>query len=319
MKLRAFFILAAAAAALAACDRLSESQDPAVQARRDCENTHTEAAKRRDACSAWMDGAELDSAQRALVHAHRGTAAQAAGDVSYALRDFDAALDLQADNAEALEGRGRILLASGQLDAAEPMADRLIAGHHALGAAYWIKGSIALQRSDYATAIEHFNASISADGRNASAFAGRARAKWRQDDLPGALADYDAAIRIDDDLADSHAGRCWVRVTQAGDDDKDNDGPMRADAEAAVRLAPEGLEGQLCLGLLQLRAHQWEPARDTYDTALRLAPGNPTALFGRGIARNRSGDRGGTRDMNQARRFQSRIDATFHSLGVNTY
>lgn len=318
MTLRALLILFAATAALAACDRLSTTADPSAQNRRDCENARTEPAKRLEACSAWMDTGELDAAERAAAHAHRGAAARAGGDVSYALRDFDAALDLQPDNAEALEGRGRILLASGQLDSAEPMADRLIAGGHALGPAHYIKGAIALQRSDYATAIQHFDVAISADSRLAEAYAGRARAKQRRDDLAGALADYDAAIRIDGDLAEAHAGRCWVRVTQSGKD-KDNDGPARSDAEAAVRLQPDLLEGQLCLGLLQLRARQWEPARDTYDAAIRLQPGSPMALFGRGVARNRSGDGAGSRDMNQARDFDRHIGETFDDLGVRTY
>ncbi|WP_395645589.1 tetratricopeptide repeat protein [Terricaulis sp.] len=318
MRLRALLVLVVVAAALAACDRLSTTPDPAAENRRACENAQTEPARRRDACSAWMDAGDLDSAQRAAAHAHRGLAAQAAGDVSYALRDFDAALDLQADNAEALEGRGRILLASGQLDAAEPMADQLIAMNQALGAANWIKGSVALQRSDFAAAVEHFNASISADGRNAMAYAGRARAKQRQDDLAGALADYDAALRIDGELGEAHAGRCWVRLTQSGKD-KDNDGPARADAEAAVRLEPDRLEARLCLGILQLRARQWDEARDTFDAAARLSTGNPMALFGRGVARRRGGDGRGTHDMNQARDFDRHIGETFDDLGVATF
>lgn len=317
MKSRVLLVLAVLAA-LAACDRIGTTADPAAQNRRDCENVGTEPAKRREACSAWMDAGDLDSAARASAHAHRGTAARAAGDVSFALRDFDAALDLQADNAEALEGRGRILLASGQLDAAEPMADQLIAGGHALGPAHWIKGEIALARSDFVRAIQEFDAALAADPRLARALSGRASAKRRQNDLAGALADYDAALRIDGDLAEAHAGRCWVRLTQSGKD-KDNDGPARADGEAAVRIEPDRLEGQLCLGILQLRARQWDEARATFDAAARLSSGNPMALFGRGVARRRGGDSAGSRDMNQARDFDRHIGETFDDLGVATY
>lgn len=317
MRVRVFLILGALAA-LAACDRIATTADPNAQNRRDCESAQTDPGKRREACSAWMDAGDLDSAERAAAHAHRGAAARAAGDVSYALRDFDAALDLQADNAEALEGRGRILLASGQLDAAEPMADQLIAAGRSLGPAHWIKGEIALARSDFARAIEEFDAALAADPRLARALSGRASAKRRQNDLAGALADYDAALRIDNDLGEAHAGRCWVRLTQSGKN-KDNDGPARSDGEAAVRLEPDRLEAQLCLGVLQLRARQWDEARATFDAAARLQSGNPMALFGRGVARRRGGDDGGTRDMNQARDFDRHIGATFDDLGVATF
>jgi lipoprotein NlpI len=68
-----------------------------------------------------------------------------------------------------------------------------------------------------------------------------------------------------------------------------------------------------------LRARQWDAARDSYDAALAITPGNPTALFGRGVARRRGGDDLGTADMNQARDFSPNIDQAFNRLGVDTY
>jgi hypothetical protein len=50
-----------------------------------------------------------------------------------------------------------------------------------------------------------------------------------------------------------------------------------------------------------------------------VEPGNPTALFGRGVARRRGGDGDGSRDMNQARDFDHHIGEQFDRLGVRTY
>jgi Flp pilus assembly protein TadD len=93
----------------------------------------------------------------------------------------------------------------------------------------------------------------------------------------------------------------------------------RADADAAAAADPRNVQGQLCRGLLQLRAGEWAAARSSYEAALAVAPGNPSALFGRGVARRRSGDNEGREDMNQARDFDSHVARSFEDLGVDTY
>ena len=60
-------------------------------------------------------------------------------------------------------------------------------------------------------------------------------------------------------------------------------------------------------------------AKASFEAVLAIDAGNTTALFGRGIARNRSGDRAGTRDMNQARDFEQNISQRFDEYGVRTY
>jgi tetratricopeptide (TPR) repeat protein len=234
--------------------------------------------------------------------------------VTPALRDYEAALRLDESNARALEGRAGILLASGQLDAAEPLVDRLISAGNASAAALRIKGDIDLQRGAYTEAIEHFDDAISADGRLALAYAHRARAKERLQDSVGARADYDSAIRFDGTLAEARAGRCWLNLRE----DRDL-GQARNDAEAAVAADPQQVDAQLCRGILQLRGGEWENARRAFEAALAVEPGNPTALFGRGVARRRSGEGAGREDMNQARDFDRHIGEAFDDWGVETF
>jgi len=295
--------------ALAACQPNPLAQDRAV-----CAEADRRAEERVAACTRLIESGELNAADGAEVQALRGDAHYRGEAVTPALRDYEAALRLDENNQRALEGRAMILLASGQLDAAEPLVDRLIAGGAASANALRIKGDIALQRGDYTDAIEHFDDAINADGRLALAYAHRARAKERLEDAAGARADYDSAIRMNGNLADARAGRCWLNLRE----DRDL-AQARNDAEAAVAAEPERVDAQLCRGILQLRGGEWENARRAFEAALAIEPGNATALFGRGVARRRSGDGEGHEDMNQARDFDGHVAEAFDDWGVDTY
>lgn len=296
------------ALALAACERGPQPADEAAT----CLNTR-EAEARIAACSVAAQDASLSPEQRSIALSTRGDAYEEGGNVTAALRDYGEALELDANNPSALLGRGRILVNSGQLDAAEPVLQRSIELDSS-AQANELMGRIASQRGQYPEAIAFFNAALQHEGRSATAFAGRARAKQRSGDLDGAAEDYNRAIGIDGDLADARAGRCWLDLNE-----KREFGRARGDADAAVAADPTNVEGQLCRGILQLRERQWEDAKASFEAVLARDAGNTTALFGRGVARNRAGDRGGTRDMNQARDFESNISDRFADLGVNTY
>jgi Flp pilus assembly protein TadD len=58
-------------------------------------------------------------------------------------------------------------------------------------------------------------------------------------------------------------------------------------------------------------------ALSAYEAAVAIEPGNAEALYGRGVARIRSGQRReGHDDIDQAQRFNSRADAPFRALDV---
>lgn len=310
MAMQQRFLAALALTTLAACAR----PDPMAQNRARCAEAEGAAAARIAACTALVDSGALEPPALADALAHRGDAKRAAGEPTAALRDYDAALSQAEDHAGGLAGRAAILLASGQLDAAEPLVERLIAGGEKLALAQRMRGDIALARGDHAAAIVAYDAALGADARDAHALANRARARERSGDVAGALADYGAAIRIDGALAQARAGRCWLSLAQKRELER-----ARTDAEAAVAADPASLDGQLCRGVLQLRGGEWAGARASFEAALAISPGNPTALFGRGVARRRSGEDAGREDMNQARDFDGRIGERFDEWGVETY
>jgi tetratricopeptide (TPR) repeat protein len=314
--MRGWTLLAICVLALAACSK----PDPAVQARIACTKTGQSPAAQVAACTTLIESGDLNNEARAAALTARADAQARAGEVTAALRDYSGAILLDNGNMSAVRGRADILIKSGQFDAAAPLVERLISSGQFTAEAHFMQGKMAAMRSDFAAAITAFDAALADNPQYALALAERAKAKRAQGDPDGASADFDAAINMDPHLADARAGRCWLRLEKkpAPGGERD-DGPAREDADAAVAADPRNFEGQLCLAMLQARAGDWSNARASFDVAANLQPGNPMALFGRGLARKRGGDGDGIKDMNQARDFNHDIDGQFIDLGVATY
>lgn len=264
------------------------------------------------ACTARLDSGALDERARAEALVHRGAAQLRLGQTTAALRDFEAAMGADAENVAAVLGRADILIQSGQLDAAAPLVARAIASGQSPARAHFLDGRIAAELGDGAAAMAAYNAAISADPRHVGALIARGRIHAQQSDHDAALADYTAALAIAPHEAGAHAGSCWAHLA------KGEDGPARLAAEAAILADARSFDARLCHGLALLRVQEWDGARAAYDAALELQPGNPTALFGRGVARRRAGDGDGRRDMNQARDFSPHVGRVFEEAGVRT-
>ena len=171
-------------------------------------------------------------------------------------------------------------------------------------------------RSDAGAAIAAYDAAIAANPRFAQAFASRGRIKQGESDHAGALADFDAALEVNR-ATFAGAGRALLGARADGGRRRSH---WRARTPTPPSTAdPRDTSAQLCRGLLQLRAEEWEGAREIYDAVLALESGNPTALFGRGIARRRAGDPAGREDMNLARDFDRHIGERFDDMGVETF
>ncbi|MBX3511656.1 MAG: tetratricopeptide repeat protein [Hyphomonadaceae bacterium] len=311
--MRRFICTGAVLVMLGACGAPAPA-DPLAAARAQCADAAVEAPVQQSACTTWLEGAALSEAERSAALSHRASARLRAGAITPALRDFEAAIAADPANIHAVLGRASILVDSGQLDAAEPLVRQALQSGEYAERAHFLQGLIAFQRGDRAGAIAAYDAALAVAPRFAAALANRARARAQGGDYAAAITDYDAALAVEPNLSAALAGRCWARIAVGAED-----ALPRADADAAVDADPNNFEGLLCRGLLQLRAEEWEGARLSYDAALALQPGNPTALFGRGVARRRGGDRDGSDDMNQARDFSPNIARTFEQRGVRTF
>lgn len=307
--MRKVWLMAAAVAALAACQ--PSASDPLAEAQRACESAKGQ--EQIAACTTVIDAEMVEAEARTEALTLRAAARREAGEVTAALRDYEAALQADETNVAALLGRADILLTSGQLDAASAMVERASATDRS-GQAHLIMGRIAFHRGDYINAVTQLDSAIAQNGDLAQAYATRARVKKANNDREGARADFSDAIRRDGALAEARAGRCRLNL-----EDNENLDQARDDAEAAALADPRNVEGQICRGVLQLREKQNAEALASFTAALAVEPGNPEALFGHGIARMRTGDSQGSRDMNRAREFSEHIGQRYEQLGVNTW
>jgi TolB-like protein/DNA-binding winged helix-turn-helix (wHTH) protein/Tfp pilus assembly protein PilF len=103
-------------------------------------------------------------------------------------------------------------------------------------------------------------------------------------DLQAAIAEYTEAIRRDPNYALAFAGRSRAYTSYAtegatGASRRETFDKAQADAREAIRLAPELAEGHLALGyFFENGALDFAQAREAFEQALALAPGNATLL-----------------------------------------
>ena len=71
------------------------------------------------------------------------------------------------------------------------------------------------------------------------------------------------------------------------------------------------------LGLIHLKMDQFDAAIDDFSSALRFDPKLASALYGRGLAKLKNGDKAGSdADISAAKTIQAEIGADFARYGV---
>jgi len=151
------------------------------------------------ACTVLIDGNADNPKVSAIAHSNRGNAYIRKGEYAQAIKDYDEAIKLMPNFANAFNNRG-----------------------------------VAYQKMvDYDRAIQDFDAAINIDPNYASAFANRAETYQKMGDYPNALKDLDEAIRLQPTLKPLWNERCWTNAIvgelQAA----------MADCNEAIRLEPD--------------------------------------------------------------------------------
>jgi tetratricopeptide (TPR) repeat protein len=81
---------------------------------------------------------------------------------------------------------------------------------------------------------------------------------------------------------------------------------------------PNNLDARETRGFIHLKLGDIETALAEYGASLKLDPNRPLALYGRGLARIKRGDReGGEADRAAARALYAGIDREFTGYGMN--
>jgi len=107
-------------------------------------------------------------------------------------------------------------------------------------------------------------------------------------DLPGAIAAYTEAIRLDPHYAIAFAARSLAFTTAAGEAEteaaiRESYANAEADARQAISLAPDLGQAHLALALVSDNTLNFPQANSEYERALALAPGNAQVLRVSGV------------------------------------
>ena len=264
-----------------------------------------------------------------------------------AIADLDKVLVLEPDNVLALIRRGEAFGELGETGRGLVDLDRAISLAPSSSQAYFYRGLIHSRRketeaalSDYAAAVQRgprnvdalasraamhslhgkidlairdLDAAIAIDNRNPNVFFNRGYAHFAKAEYQKAIADYTSAIDLDENFGLAYNNRCLARAI-AGQD------LLRAlaDCDVALRLMPLNLEVRDTRGFIYLKLGDPALALNEYNAALEKDPNRATALFGRGLARIRTGDaKGGEGDQAAARTINPEIDRQFAVYGLN--
>jgi tetratricopeptide (TPR) repeat protein len=107
-------------------------------------------------------------------------------------------------------------------------------------------------------------------------------------------------------------GACWGRTLLNRELEK-----ALAECNGAVKLGPNVAQVLDSRGLVQLRLGQNDAAIDDYDDALRRRPKADWSLYGRGLAKQRKGQRAeGDADIAAALALNPGMTAEFKRYGI---
>jgi tetratricopeptide (TPR) repeat protein len=125
----------------------------------------------------------------------------------------------------------------------------------------------AYESKDYDQAIADYDAAIRLNPQYTAAYFNRGTARRVKNDLTGAIADYDTAIRLDPQYAPTYNNRGFARQTKG-----DLDGAI-ADYDAAIRLNPQYTAAYIFRGSAREAKRDLGGALDDYQRYLELGGG----------------------------------------------
>jgi len=164
---------------------------------------------RIDSCTSDIQAGGLSQDRLSIALQNRGTAYIAKGDPDRAIQDYDRAISIDPNYANAFNGRG---------------------------VAYQAKG-------DKDRAIEDYGRAIRLDPGNANALNGRCWLRAASGQLQAALADCNESLRLRPNSSNSLDSRAFVHILLGrwGDAIVDSDAALRADPRNAYALFERGI------------------------------------------------------------------------------
>jgi tetratricopeptide (TPR) repeat protein len=216
----------------------------------------------------------LDSAE---AYVDRAAERYENGEVDGAVDDLTEALELGGEDANILHKRGVARAAMNDVDGAMDDWDRAIEMDEAHVGAL-VDRALALYDADQPEqALEDYDRAAEVEERP-EIFANRGVARFEIGDVDGALADFEHALELDDELVAAYLNRAMVRRATG-----DVDGAV-SDYDAAIEYDPHCAEAFAGRGFIHLQREEYDAAVEDLDAAIEEQPYEAEHYYNRGNA-----------------------------------
>jgi tetratricopeptide (TPR) repeat protein len=153
-----------------------------------------------------------------------------------------------------------------------------------LAEAYTYRGTIRHGKGDHLGALQDYNQALRINPRNAEVYSSRGIARAALGDGLGAIQDYNQAIEIDSNCAKAYLNRSLIRVEL-----EDYQGAL-ADCNQVLKIDPNQAEAYLNRGCTRMELQDYQEAMQDFNQALQINPNLAEAYFNRGVNKISLGD-----------------------------
>ncbi len=233
------------------------------------------------------------------------------GDQDGAIADYDKAIGLNPDYADAYINCGTVKILKGDLEGALADFDKAIELNPDYAGAYNNRGNAKLHKGDQDGAIADYDKTIKLNPDYVKAYINRGNAKSDKDNQDGAIADYDKAIKLNFRYAGAYNNRGNIKGRKG-----DLDGAL-ADYDKAIELEPLDVGAYNNRGITKYRKGDPDGALADYDKAIKLEPGDALSYYNHGIIKSDKGDlNGAISDFDKANEFNPSLSTFVLDLRI---
>jgi tetratricopeptide (TPR) repeat protein len=274
-------------------------------------------------CSAAIESGRARGRDLAIAHTERGVAYVALLDYDRALHDFGEAIRIDSTFAKAFANRGAVYGAKQDFDRAIDDFTRVLALEPRSANAFADRAGMHRLNGEHDEAIRDYSEAIRINPAFGDAILNRGITLAGTSRCADAIADFTRAIELSESepgtgTGTRNAGTAIALVDRgvcrekAGRDDL-----ALQDYSAHLEIEPRSHYGLELRAALYFRARQYDRALADFAQALVVNPSSPTALYGRGLVKQMTGDqRGGEEDVETAKAMRSRVAEQMAERGV---
>ncbi|MBD2672705.1 tetratricopeptide repeat protein [Aphanizomenon flos-aquae FACHB-1416] len=250
----------------------------------------------------------------AQAYYNRGGVRKKLEDKQGAIEDYNQAIKINPNFTEVYNNRGVVRYDLGDKQGAIEDYNQAIKFNPNYAEAYYNRGVVRYELGDKQGAIEDYNQAIKFNPNYAEAYNNRGGVRNELGDKPGAIDDFNQAIKINPNFTEVYKNRGIVR-----DDLGDKPGAIE-DFNQAIKINPNDAQAYYSRGNVRYELGDKQGAIEDFNQAIKINPNDANAYINRGNVRSELGDKqGAIADYTKAIDINPNLDQPYYSRGLAKY